>query len=1179
MVNPIHEEAMELTICRSLNDQGWIWNEGDNDKGFDPELGLFPEDVLHWLKTQHPEEYERAIPPTANDVERKSRERRLLNRLTKELDHTPILDGITKKVNGGLLGTLRDGFSFTQADLGTVNFPDMAGFFPYDPAKTDVIDKAKENRLRVLQQVHFEKGGLGEIDLVLLVNGIPVITMELKTDNTQSIDDAVAQYKHDRKPNRATRPLLNPGRCLVHFAVSSREVMMTTELSGPDTVFLPFNQGTEHGRAGNPDNPNGYNVSYLWEWVCSPDLLLRILKDYALWEPSTKGNEGRLIFPRFHQLRSVERVTNDVAENGTGRRYLIQHSAGSGKTKTIAWMAHRANKMIHQDGTKLFDCVIVVTDRTVLDKNVADGLSLLQASEGMVINITNDDTSKSEKLNHYLTQGKRILSCTLQTFPALAQTIDRSPKLRNRRWLVIIDEAHSSQHGKASRTLLETLSDTPDEIAEAASRAASDIEGGEDASEGDVSQNDTPTPSAPTKLTRAEKDRLQQQKDSAVARSSNVTIVALTATPKAKTLAVFGEPSPDNPDKRVAFDLYSMAQAIDENFILDVLQNYISLSLYAKIEDTLGREDEVVLGEAKSALKHFVRSHEKTIHSKAEVAVEHFNNNVRNLLGSTAKAMVVCDDRMSAYTWFRAVQDVIKSNPKYQGLEALVAFSGSLDVSKDEDVEQIVTESSLNNENAPEGQRRMETTKMFDGAAYKFLIVANKYQTGFDEPRLSAMYVDKPLSGVMAVQTLSRLNRTMPSKNKTKTFVVDFVNDPETILQAFQPYYSQASIDTDVDPDVLADLARVLDTSQFYDTEEMETLANVVLDPDLDVKKKDSLIRVGVDPIVTRWTDFYTEALVSEDKDNEAVATDFRANLEKYIHAWDFLSQFIDFQDITLHKRAIFADLVVRNLKLGAKARGEDYVTGVDVVKTAVTGDVEKGRTLELTIEDAQTPLPVPGFDGRISTGGASDPLQGAFREAVQQVNELFSAAGIDMSNSANTRMVHAVWEALANDEEVEVLATKNPQDALAKSPKLRDKVLTAVLGTSAESEQFTNLMLGGEDALNILTAAMSRLAVAAMEDKARGIALPENALAGDTEDTPDESPVERRIQELLDVMLMHAGSSPVEEHLARSLDAALAARGSSNVFEVVRNQFVEYSLPVDGDLYQGVVMYAVEHY
>lgn len=351
MVNPIHEEAMELTICRSLATQGWIWDEGANDRGFDPELGLFPGDVLHWLSTQYPDEYERAIPAEASEVERKAREMRLLSRLAKELDRKPRLDGITRKVDGGLLGTLRDGFSFTQADRGTVIFPDMAGFFPYDPAKTDAVEKAEANRLRVQQQVHFEKGNGGEIDLVLLVNGIPVVTMELKTDNTQSIDDAVAQYRRDRIPKKSSRPLLNPGRCLVHFAVSSSEVMMTTELKGKDTVFLPFNQGTEEGRAGNPANPNGYRVAYLWEKVLTPELLLRIIRDYALWEPSSKGTDGRLIFPRFHQLRSVERVTDDMRRGVAGKRYLIQHSAGSGKTKTIAWLAHRANKMLHGDST------------------------------------------------------------------------------------------------------------------------------------------------------------------------------------------------------------------------------------------------------------------------------------------------------------------------------------------------------------------------------------------------------------------------------------------------------------------------------------------------------------------------------------------------------------------------------------------------------------------------------------------------------------------------------------------------------------------------------------------------------------------------------------------------------------------------------------------------------------
>ncbi len=1154
MVNPIHEEAMELTICRALAAQGWIWNEGANDRGFDPELGLFSGDVLHWLATQYPREYERAIPADASEVERKSRESRLLGRLAKELDRKPRLDGITRKVDGGLLGTLRDGFSFTQADLGTVTFPDMAGFFPYDPAKTDAVEKAQSNRLRVLQQVHFEKGNGSEIDLVLLVNGIPVVTIELKTDNTQSIDDAVAQYRRDRKPKKSSRPLLNPGRCLVHFAVSSSEVMMTTELKGKDTVFLPFNQGTEEGRAGNPANPEGYRVAYLWEKVFSPDLLLRILKDYALWEPSSKGNDGRLVFPRFHQLRSVERVTEDMSKGAAGRRYLIQHSAGSGKTKTIAWLAHRANKMLHEDGSKLFDCVIVVTDRTSLDRNVADGLSLLQAAEGMVQNITSDDTSKSEKLRHYLTQGKRILSTTIQTFPALAKLIEDSPALRGRRWLLIIDEAHSSQHGKASRSLLETLSDLPGDVAEAAKRAADAA-----ADEGESTDGS---------LTRVEKDHRTRLEDSAVAKATNITIVAFTATPKARTLAVFGEKDPENLDRRYPFDLYSMAQAIDENFILDVLQNYISLDLYARIEDKLGREDDVVLGEATAALVRFVRSHEKTIHAKAEVAVEHFHNNVRPLLGSTAKAMVVCDDRMGAYTWFRAVQDVIASNPKYRGMQALVAFSQPLDVSKDPDVEQIVTESSLNNENVPDGARRMETTKMFDGDSYKFLIVANKFVTGFDEPRLSAMYVDKPLSGVLAVQTLSRLNRTLPSRNKTKTYVVDFVNSPEAILGAFQPYYSQATIDTSVDPNALPDLGRLLDSSPFYDKDEMEAVANVVLDRDIDVRRKDSLLQGRIGPIVTRWTDMYHAAILNDDADAKAITTDFRANLVKYVHAWDFLSQFIDFQEVTLHKRAVFADILARNLKLGTRGTEDDFVTGVDIVATAVTGDVDSGETLELDIDQARAPLPVPGFDGRVSSGGEGDPLQGAFQQAVEQVNELFAAAGIDISDSTSRRNVYAVWEKLTGDEEVEQLASKNSESALSKSHTMRRKVVEALFDIDSDQEQFSQMMQGSEDALDVFVKAMSRLAAAANEDKKNGI-----------EPREEESTVEKRLRGLLDVLRANNDGSIVEEKLAMKLDQALTTRGSTNVFEILRAEFVANALPVDGVLFERVATYAMQNY
>ena len=734
---------------------------------------------------------------------------------------------------------------------------------------------------------------------------------------------------------------------------------------------------------------------------------------------------------------------------------------------------------------------------------------------------------------------------------------------------MIIDEAHSSQHGKASRTLLETLSDTPDEIADAAALAAADVDGEDIDADGEVTQNDSLTPPAPTPLTREEKDALQQQRDSAVARSSNVTIVALTATPKAKTLAVFGSPDPDNPDTRIPFDLYSMAQAIDEGFILDVLDNYISMDLYAKIEDKLGRTDEVDLGEATSALKAFIRSHDKTIQTKAHVAVEHFHKNVRQLLGGTAKAMVVCHDRMSAYTWFRAVQDVIKSDERYHGMEALVAFSGALDVSKDPDVEKLVTESLLNNEGSPEGKRRMDTAKMFDGVQYKFLIVANKYQTGFDEPRLSAMYVDKPLNGVMAVQTLSRLNRTLPKRNKQKTFVVDFVNAPETILKSFEPYYSQASIDTDIDPNVLSDLGRTLDASQFYDEEDMNAVAHALLDHGIDEKAQDKRIRLAIDPVVTRWDDFYKGAILAGDDENKAVATDFRANLEKYVHAWEFLSQFIDFQDVTLHKRAVFASVLVPNLKLGKGGSGEDYVTGIELVGVVVDGDVDKGQKLMVNPVEASRPLAVPGFDGRLSPGGAGDPLQGAFDLAVKEVNDLFSAAGIDMSNSANARMVHSVWELLADDKDVEQMAEKNDQDALAKSNKMKEHVLSAMLEVGDQNQQFIELITGGNDALTMFVGSMARLAAAAIQDKRSGH-TPE-AVVGEA------TPVEKLagiVRENLP-----AGASVVEDVLAMQLDTALRERGEANVFSVVHSKFVDYHLPVDGILFERVTGYAMSAY
>src|SRR5699024_1175960 len=340
------------------------------------------DDALDWIKTQFPQDYERAVDQKATAVQIRQAELKLLQRMVNELDSTPTVDQRTKAVQGGLLGTQRAGFSFAQIGRPSATIDKMVAFYPYNKNITTAIDRAKQNKLRVMRQVHFDTTGTETIDLVLLVNGIPVITMELKTDFTQGIQQAKDQYTFDRRPTK-NRPLLAPGRCLVHFAVSTSEVWMCSKLeSDPKKrpTFLPFNQGTEEGKGGNPVNPDGYKTDYLWKWVLEPQRFLRILRDYALWEPSRKGRKGSLIFPRFHQLRATEKVISDIKDNGVGSRRLLQHSAGSGKTKTIAWIAHQANKLVYDDGESVFDSVIVITDRKALDANVIADLRLLQAS-------------------------------------------------------------------------------------------------------------------------------------------------------------------------------------------------------------------------------------------------------------------------------------------------------------------------------------------------------------------------------------------------------------------------------------------------------------------------------------------------------------------------------------------------------------------------------------------------------------------------------------------------------------------------------------------------------------------------------------------------------------------------------------------------------------------------------
>ncbi|MDN6351195.1 MAG: DEAD/DEAH box helicase family protein, partial [Yaniella sp.] len=796
------------------------------------------------------------------------------------------------------------------------------------------------------------------------------------TDNTQAVRDAVKQYKVDRKPTK-NRPLLKPGRALVHFAVSNQDVQMTTVLAGLDTFFLPFNQGND-GHAGNPSNPTGSDTSYLWEEVFESELFLRILRDYALWEPSSKGNKGRLVFPRYHQLRAAEKVIDDIATRGAGGRYLIQHSAGSGKTKTIAWLAHRAGRVIDDAGTPVFDSVIVVTDRTVLDDNIKEGLDLLRASEGLVVNVDNELGSKSKTLEAALTRGGHIISCTIQTFPALAKMMEKSPALAGRNYCVIMDEAHSSQHGEAATRLREILVDV-------------DMPDGEDISSDDV----------------------LLAMDKAVANSPNLSFIALTATPKAKTLAAYGMVDPDNPGKRVAFDTYEMSQAIEEGFILDVLANYSTYEMFARIRDELGREDTVNFGEAVTDMVRFVRIHPTSIAQKVEVAVEHFRRNVMHHLGGTAKAMVVAPDRMSAATWSHKMNEYIAKRG-YDDMTTLVAISGSLKYGDSADAIEV-TEASMNG--VPDTARHFREN---DDA--KVLIVANKFQTGFDEPRLCAMYVDRKLSGVQAVQTLSRLNRVFP--DKPKPMVIDFVNETSAILDSFKPYYRGAHIEDEIPANALADLGDTLDAAAFYTPEELDSLA------DAYIAREDAEALQGlVSPIRARWNDHMRDARLKLDKEAYEEGKSFRANLIKYAHAWEFLSQIVDFQDALLHKRAIVAGLLSKNLNLERQDDDDDYTVGIELVGVAVE-PIADAIDLGLASEEINGELELPGFDGR--PVGENSPVQAAFDEAVDQVNQLMAALGVEGSTEAAGSAIRASYGILVEDTAVQALARENDPSQVA---------------------------------------------------------------------------------------------------------------------------------------------------
>ncbi|RDH96872.1 type I restriction enzyme R subunit [Curtobacterium sp. AG1037] len=994
------ESVLENEIAEHLAANGWLYSP--SDAGYDRELALFPEDVLGWLEESQPTEFAKVVRLLDTDAQRDAAARGILTRLAKSLDLDPLK-------NGGTIRILHEGFSMVPLHGGAVKFR-LAQFQPATTQNPDTLDAYAKMRVRVVRQVHYSvKHPNKALDLVLFVNGIPVSTIELKTDFTQAIGNAVDQYRFDRSP--AGEPLFGfAKRSLVHFVVSNSEVRMTTKLAGAATRFLPFNKGADEG-AGNPVNPHGSASSYFWEQILERDTWLQLLGSFVHLQVETdvdpdtgkKTRTQKVLFPRYHQWRAVTRLVEAARAEGAGKRYLVQHSAGSGKTNSISWLAHRLSQLHDDENQRVFDTVVVVTDRTVLDKQLQDAIAQFEKQAGVVQSITRDGgESKSKQLAAALTGGKNIVIVTIQSFEALITAIQTLPELKGRRFAVIADEAHSSQTGSTAGALTKVLS--PDEQAAVAEGAPIDS------------------------------DAYLQWAMSVTASAPNLSYFAFTATPKAKTLELFGlMPEGAGSDATPEpFDLYSMQQAIEEGFILDVLQNYTPYKVAWKLQHPDGDYDgarEVDESTAVKALVRYVRLHPTNISQKAKIVVDHFRTFVQPLLDGKAKAMVVTGSRLEAVRWKKYLDSYI-TDAGVLGVRSLVAFSGT--VEDPDDVGEGLTERTQN----PGVQSGL--AEAFKPVTFNVMIVAEKFQTGFDQPRLVAMYVDKKLGGVQAVQTLSRLNRTHPGKNKT--YVLDFVNDPQEVLNAFLPYYRKATLTATTDPNLIYDLVAKLDSAGIYDMTEVEQAFNAALTGGLNVNSK---VSAATAPAVDRFQKRWVAAVLDDDKDEQDELRLFKADVGNFVKFYDFISQARNLEDTDLPRRHYFFRRILPQLSTAT------ILDPVDVSDVSLVGfKISAGDAVKLRLEQG------PGLDPitAIGSGAIHEKHLSTLEAIVQKINDrLGDRYGVGV---VDLQLNHIVGK-LALDDDLAEQALVNTEQQFAESPAVPKAFTSALLKVRADTPAF----------------------------------------------------------------------------------------------------------------------------
>jgi len=867
-----NEKAFESYLEQMLTEAGWHTGEVAE---WDKTLALFPARMFAFVEATQPKLWGEMAALHGDGLKPM-----LLQALAKELDLK------------GSLHVLRHGFKFYGKSFQLAYFKPAHGLSP------DVIALYQQNKITVTRQVPCHPNDSSTMDMVLAVNGVPVATIELKNPGTgQSWRNAVRQYREDRDPRA---PLFDfKKRALVHFAADPDEVQMTTRLAKDKTFFLPFNRGSHPGAigcgAGNPQHSSGYRSGYFWQETLQRDSFLDILGHFMFIEKDEEkvddGQGGKklvttekLVFPRYHQLDAVRELVSATRDEGTGHNYLIQHSAGSGKTNSISWLSHQLASLHDARDAKVFDCVIVITDRKVLDKQLQDAIYQIEHAQGVVKAIDQD----AKQLAAALIDGTKIVITTLQKFPfvlrgllhaAGAESQEKASAeeqrkaqewvaaIAARRYAVIVDEAHSSQTGETAREL----------------KAILGTQASSESSEEDADWED--------RLNQIMASRGQQK---------NLSFFAFTATPKGKTLELFGRIGASG--KPEAFHTYSMRQAIEEGFILDVLRNYTTYSTYFKFVKLAEDDPTIPKKKGAKALARFKELHPHNIEQKTEVMVEHFRDHIRHLLGGRAKAMVVTSSRLQAVRYMQAFERYITEN-KYTDIRPLVAFSGTV---TDPDTGVEYTEPGMNTDVVTGKQiSESQLPERFASSDYQVLLVANKYQTGFDQPLLSAMYVDKRLDGVQAVQTLSRLNRKIVGKDEP--FVLDFVNPPEDIYLAFKPYFDSTSLQESADPAMLERIKHELDQAQVYHWGEVEAFSRIFYRvPEKQNPADHAQMQKQLQPAVDRFK------ALTEDELRDA----FREKLGGYMRMYSFLSQILPYGDADLEKLYSYGRYLLPHLLL-----------------------------------------------------------------------------------------------------------------------------------------------------------------------------------------------------------------------------------------------------------------------